>query len=99
MPSLQVVAPVRFTWACMPWVSAKVTKSSWPIPTVATAAPLALEMTGFSGYSAGQLVFDPEEVEAAITPKTKAIVAVHLYGNLCDMEALLAIGQQWHSYN
>lgn len=33
-----------------------------------------------------------EQVEAAITPKTKAIVAVHLYGNLCDMEALLAIG-------
>ena len=37
---------------------------------------------------------DPEKVEAAITPKTKAIVAVHLYGNLCDMEALLAIGQR-----
>ncbi|MDC0261259.1 DegT/DnrJ/EryC1/StrS aminotransferase family protein [Synechococcus sp. AH-551-N17] len=34
----------------------------------------------------------PEQVEAAITPKTKAIVAVHLYGNLCDMDALLAIG-------
>jgi perosamine synthetase len=35
---------------------------------------------------------DPRKVEAAVTPKTKAIVAVHLYGNLCDMEALLAIG-------
>jgi perosamine synthetase len=31
-------------------------------------------------------------VEAAITPRTKAIIAVHLYGNLCDMDALLAIG-------
>lgn len=35
---------------------------------------------------------DPSKVEAAVTPRTKAIVAVHLYGNLCDMEALLAIG-------
>ena len=35
---------------------------------------------------------DPELVEAAITPRTKAILAVHLYGNLCDMDRLLAIG-------
>ena len=34
---------------------------------------------------------DPSKVEAAITPRTKAIIAVHLYGNLCDMDALLAI--------
>ena len=38
---------------------------------------------------------DPEKAEAAITPKTKAIVAVHLYGNLCDMDALLAIGEKY----
>lgn len=37
---------------------------------------------------------DPEKIEAAITPNTKAIIAVHLYGNLCDMERLLAIGQK-----
>lgn len=35
---------------------------------------------------------DPARVEAAITPRTKAIIAVHLYGNLCDMDSLLAIG-------
>lgn len=35
---------------------------------------------------------DPKQVERAITPRTKAILAVHLYGNLCDMDALLAIG-------
>ena len=34
---------------------------------------------------------DPAEVERAITPRTRAIVAVHLYGNLCDMTALEAI--------
>ena len=38
---------------------------------------------------------DPELVEKAITPKTKAIIAVHLYGNLCDMNSLLAIGEKY----
>ncbi len=38
---------------------------------------------------------DPEKAEAAITSKTKAIIAVHLYGNLCDMDALLAIGEKY----
>lgn len=37
---------------------------------------------------------NPDLVEEAITPKTKAIVAVHLYGNLCDMDRLLAIGEK-----
>lgn len=37
---------------------------------------------------------DPALVEQAITPRTKLIVAVHLYGNLCDMDALLAIGEK-----
>jgi perosamine synthetase len=39
---------------------------------------------------------DPAKVEAAITPKTKAIIAVHIYGNLCDMDALLAIGKKYN---
>lgn len=38
---------------------------------------------------------DPDKAEAAITPRTKAIVAVHLYGNLCDMDRLLAIGEKY----
>jgi len=37
---------------------------------------------------------DPDLAEAAITPRTKAIIAVHLYGNLCDMDRLLAIGKK-----
>jgi perosamine synthetase len=35
---------------------------------------------------------DPGQIEAAITPRTKAIIAVHLYGNLCEMRQLLEIG-------
>lgn len=38
---------------------------------------------------------DPEQVERAITPRTKAIIAVHLYGNLCDMGALDTIAEQY----
>ena len=38
---------------------------------------------------------DPDKAEAAITPRTRAIVAVHLYGNLCDMNRLLAIGEKY----
>lgn len=37
---------------------------------------------------------DPELIEKAITPKTKLIVAVHLYGQLADMSSLQAICQQ-----
>lgn len=36
---------------------------------------------------------DPKAVERAITSKTKAIVAVHLYGNLCDMDQLRQLAQ------
>ncbi|OPZ81508.1 MAG: L-glutamine:2-deoxy-scyllo-inosose aminotransferase [bacterium ADurb.Bin429] len=37
---------------------------------------------------------DPAAVEAAITPKTKAIIPVHLYGCMCDMDALLNIARR-----
>jgi perosamine synthetase len=37
---------------------------------------------------------DPKLVEQAITMRTKAIVPVHLYGNLCEMDKLLAIGEK-----
>ncbi len=37
---------------------------------------------------------DPAAVRAAITPRTRAIIAVHLYGNVCDMDALLAISAE-----
>lgn len=37
---------------------------------------------------------DPAAAEAAITPRTKAIIAVHLYGNMCDMDRLLEIGRR-----
>ncbi|AUG54574.1 DegT/DnrJ/EryC1/StrS family aminotransferase [Thalassospira marina] len=63
---------------------------------IATAAPIVhLGATPvFVDILADTWCLDPERVEAAITPRTKAIIAVHLYGNLCDMGRLLAIGQR-----
>lgn len=37
---------------------------------------------------------DPDRVEAAVTPRTRAIIAVHLYGNLCDMDRLEDIARR-----
>lgn len=37
---------------------------------------------------------DPARIEAAITPRTSAIVAVHVYGNPCDVDAIQSIAQR-----
>jgi dTDP-4-amino-4,6-dideoxygalactose transaminase len=37
---------------------------------------------------------NPANIEQAITPKTKAILPVHLYGQACDMESLTAIAKK-----
>jgi UDP-2-acetamido-2-deoxy-ribo-hexuluronate aminotransferase len=37
---------------------------------------------------------DPESIRKAITPKTKAIVPVHLFGQCADMETILAIARE-----
>lgn len=38
---------------------------------------------------------DPTKIEAAITPKTTAIMAVHVYGNPCDTEAIQKIADMY----
>lgn len=37
---------------------------------------------------------DPNQIEQAITKKTKAILPIHLYGHMCDMERLEAIAKK-----
>ena len=41
---------------------------------------------------------DPESVKKAITPKTKAIVPVHLYGHAADMEKIMTIAAEYNLY-
>ena len=38
---------------------------------------------------------DPDKIEAAITPKTTAILPVHVYGNPCDVDAIQDIADKY----
>lgn len=38
---------------------------------------------------------DPSKIEAAITPQTSAILATHVYGNPCDIDAIQAIADKY----
>jgi dTDP-4-amino-4,6-dideoxygalactose transaminase len=41
---------------------------------------------------------DPQLIEAVITPRTKAIMPVHLYGQSCQMEAIMQIAEKHKLY-
>ncbi len=41
---------------------------------------------------------NPALIEKAITPQTKAIMPVHLFGQPCDMDAIMAIAQKHNLY-
>jgi perosamine synthetase len=66
--------------------------TNW-IASVAPVVHLGAEPI-FVDILADSWCLDPAQVETAITPRTKAILAVHLYGNLCAMDRLLAIGRE-----
>ncbi len=40
------------------------------------------------------LLMDPQRIEDAITPRTRAIIPVHLCGRPCDMESIMAIAKR-----
>lgn len=64
---------------------------------IATAAPV-LQLGAkpvFVDILPGSWCIDPTLAEKAITSRTKAIIAVHLYGNLCDMNELMALGAKY----
>jgi dTDP-4-amino-4,6-dideoxygalactose transaminase len=39
---------------------------------------------------------DPEKIEEKITPRTKAVLVVHLYGKVCDMDPILTVAKKYH---
>ena len=45
---------------------------------------------------ADSLSIDPEAVRAAITPRTRAVIAVHLYGLIADVDALTQLAERHH---
>ena len=41
---------------------------------------------------------DPSQIEAKITPQTRAIIPVHLFGQCCDMDAIWDIAEEHQLY-
>lgn len=74
-----------------------ITVSNTAIPTVS-----AIVSTGatpvFVDINPETYLMDVTKVEAAITPRTKAILPVHLYGQCVDMDPLLDIAKKHHLY-
>ena len=70
-----------------------ITPSFTYIATVEVAALLGIKPI-FIEVDKQSFCMDPAVIEKAITPKTKAIVPVHLYGHAADMEKIMAIAQK-----
>lgn len=63
------------------------------------ATALAVSAVGalpvFVEPSDGTFTIDPEKIEKKITPHTKAIMTVHLYGRTCDMDPINAVAEKY----
>lgn len=64
------------------------------------ATSLAVSYTGAKAVAVevdeASYTINPALIEAAITPKTKAIIAVHLYGQAADMDPILDIAKRYN---
>lgn len=67
-----------------------------PFSFVATASSLKWEGVEpvFVDIDRGSWCLDPVRIEGAITPSTRVIVPVHVFGNACDVEAIDAIAER-----
>ncbi|MDX6542346.1 MAG: perosamine synthetase [Gaiellales bacterium] len=67
-----------------------------PISFVASANCMLYERATpvFADVDPNTFVLDPAAVEAAITPRTRGILPVHVFGYPCDMDALAAIADK-----
>nr|WP_309689979.1 DegT/DnrJ/EryC1/StrS family aminotransferase [Armatimonas sp.] len=61
-----------------------------PITDMGTISPVLFQgaIPVFADLTPHGYTLDPASVAARITPKTRAIIAVHLWGNTCDLDAL-----------
>src|SRR5438105_1459718 len=70
-----------------------ITVPNTAVPTVAAievlgARPVLVDIRG------DDFLMDVSQIEAAITPRTKAIVPVHLYGQCVDLDPLVALAKR-----
>jgi dTDP-4-amino-4,6-dideoxygalactose transaminase len=68
-----------------------------PFTFIATASSLKWDgiQPVFADIDPETWCLDPQNVESAITPATRAIVPVHVFGNACDVDAIDAISQKY----
>ena len=74
-----------------------ITPSFTYIATTEVVALLKLTPV-FVEVDAQTFCIDPEAIRKAITPKTKAIVPVHLYGQSANMEAIMQIANEYNLF-
>lgn len=74
-----------------------ITASFTFVATVEVLALLGL-VPVFADVLPGTFNLDPADVARKVTPKTKAIVPVHLFGQSADMDAVLAIAREYDLY-
>ena len=69
-----------------------------PFSYVATTSSAVWEglNTVFADIDPDTLCIDPNEIEAKITPETEAILATHVYGNSCDVEAIEYLAKKYN---
>lgn len=67
------------------------------IATVEVIALLGLKPV-LADVDQDSFLITPEIIEKLITPKTRAIVPVHLFGQCCDMEKIMQIAQKHHLF-
>lgn len=64
----------------------------------AVATVAAIEMAGlrpvFADIDPATYTLAPEKIEAAITPRTRAILPVHIYGQMCDVAPIMEIARR-----
>ena len=41
---------------------------------------------------------DPEDIKRKLTPRTRAIIPVHLYGNVCEMDEIMEIAKEYNLF-
>ena len=70
---------------------------------------LTVAMPGFAVWQCGAtpvfadvlestFLMDPDDVEQKISKKTKAIMPVHMYGNMCDMEKIMSLAKKHNCF-
>ena len=62
--------------------------ASWLAVSEISATPVPVEVND-------NLLLDPNKIEAAISNKTKAIMPVHIYGRVCQMEEICRIAKKY----